>query len=206
VGDDYIRRPTAVQVQFRYAFVCDSDGVKVLDVTDLSSPRPVAAHPLPGARNIYLARTYAYVACGSLGLAILDIERPEQPVLEQLFDADGSMNDVHDVKLGMTNVSAFAYVADGLNGLRVLQLTSPNDTPGHYGFSPRPRPRLIATYRTKGPAVAVTRALDRDRAVDESGNQLSVFGRVGSRPLNGDEQRRLYLRNGRIYTVTNDPP
>jgi hypothetical protein len=206
VGDRFIQRPTSVQVQFRYAYVCDAEGVKVLDVTDLAAPKPVVSHALPGARNIYLSRTYAYVACGSLGLAILDIERPDQPVLDQIFDAGGKMNQVQDVKLGMTNVSAFAYVADGCNGLRVLQLTSANDTPGHYGFSPRPRPRLIATYPTKGPALAVTRALDRDRAVDESGNQLSVFGRIGSRPLNLDEQRRMYLRDGRIYTVADGPP
>jgi hypothetical protein len=205
VGPDFIHRPTAVAVQFRYAFVCDADGVKVLDVTDLASPKPISQHPLPGARAIYLARTYAYVACGPLGLAILDIERPEHPTLDTIYDADGAMNDVRDVKLGMTNVSAFAYVADGCNGLRVVQLTSPNDTPGHYGFSPRPRPRLIATYPTKGPALSITRALDRDRAVDESGNQLSVFGRVGSRPLNLEEQRRMYLRGGKVYSVTNDP-
>jgi hypothetical protein len=206
VGDEFVRRPTAVAIQFRYAFVCDDDGIKVLNVTDLSAPRPAAALPLQGACGIYIARTVAYVACGPQGLAILDIERPEQPVLDQVFDAGGQMTDVRDVKLGMTNVSEFAYVADGCNGLRVVQLTSPNDTPGHYGFSPRPRPRLIATYRTKGPALSISRGLDRDRAVDECGNQLSVFGRVGSRPLNWDEQRRLYIRNGRLYTVSNDPP
>ena len=46
---------------------------------------------------------------------------------------------------------------------------------------------------------------DRDRAVDESGNQVSVFGRLGSRPSNLEEQR-LYVRDGKIFTVTNDPP
>ncbi len=206
VRGNVLRRPTAVHVQFRYAFVCDAEGVKILDVTDLAAPRPVATVPLAGARNIYLARTYAYVAAGSTGLVILDIERPEQPSIVQVYNAGGTMNDVRDVKLGMTNVSEFAYVADGCNGLRVVQLTSPNDTPGHYGFSPRPNPRLIATYPTKGPALSVSRALDRDRAVDESGNQLSVFGRVGSRPLNLEEQRRLYLRDGKVYSVTDDPP
>ncbi len=29
------------------------------------------------------------------------------------------------MKLGITNASQFAYVADGKNGLRVVQLTSP---------------------------------------------------------------------------------
>jgi hypothetical protein len=41
--------------------------------------------------------------------------------------------------------------------------------------------------------------------VDESGNQIGVFGRVGARPLTGDEQRRLYLRNGVPWFVTDDP-
>jgi hypothetical protein len=48
--------------------------------------------------------------------------------------------------------------------------------------------------------------VDRDRAVDEQGNQIGVFGRRGARPLNGDEQRRMYLRDGKLFTVTDAPP
>jgi hypothetical protein len=33
------------------------------------------------------------------------------------------------VKIAMTNASLFAYVADGKNGLRILQLTSPETMP-----------------------------------------------------------------------------
>jgi hypothetical protein len=106
----------------------------------------------------------------------------------------------------MTNASLFAYVADGRNGLRVLQLTAPNRTAGLWGFSPEPQPELIATYKTKGAAVALSKGLDRDRAVDESGNQLAVFGRRGARPMHLDEMQRLYLRDGKLYTVTNEPP
>jgi hypothetical protein len=103
-------------------------------------------------------------------------------------------------------VSEFAYLADGRNGLRVVQLTSP-ETPGNYGFSPRPTPQLIATYPIPegGHAVSIGRGLDRDRAVDESGNQISVFGRIGARALNLEEQRKMYLRNGKIWTVSDDP-
>jgi hypothetical protein len=42
--------------------------------------------------------------------------------------------------------------------------------------------------------------------VDETGNQLAVFGRRGARPLTGDEQRRLYLRDGRPFVVTDETP
>src|SRR5213076_531635 len=105
-------------------------------------------------------------------------------VVDQVFDADGQINDLNDVKLGITYTSEFAYLADGKNGLRVVQLTSP-ETPGNMGFSPRPTPQLVATYKLEhgGHALSVGRALDRDRAVDESGNQISVFGRVGAGPL-----------------------
>jgi len=40
--------------------------------------------------------------------------------------------------------------------------------------------------------------------VDESGNQLAVFGRRGARPLNREEAQRLYLRKGKLYTVTDE--
>src|SRR3989442_2197514 len=106
----------------------------------------------------------------------------------------------------MTNASLFAYVADGKNGLRVLQLTSPDRTPGLWGFSPAPEPELIATFRTKGAALALSKGLDRDRAVDESGNQVAVFGRRGSRPFNLEEMRRLFLRGEQVWTVNDAPP
>jgi hypothetical protein len=137
---------------------------------------------------------------------ILDIEKPEQPRVDQVFDADGCIDDLNDVKLGITYVSEFAYLADGKNGMRVVQLTSPN-TRGNTGFSPRPTPELIATYRLADHAesLAISRGVDRDRAVDESGNQIAVFGRIGARPLNLAEQRKLYLRDGKVWTVDDDP-
>jgi len=207
IGAPAINRPRSVAIQFRYAFVCDADGVKVLDVTDLGHPRPTGTViQLPEANNIYLSRTYAYVAAGRKGLVILDIQDPERPRLDQVFDAEGTLSDTRDVKLGMTNNSLFAYVADGKNGLKVLQLLSPDMTPGIYGFSPRPTPRLIATFPTRGPALAVSKGLDRDRAVDESGNQLAVFGRRGSRPFDQSELYRMYLRGDKVWTVTNESP
>ena len=146
------------------------------------------------ARGIYVARTYAYVAAGSQGIVIVDVERPESPKVDQTFNADGELNDARDVKIAMTNASVFGYVADGKNGLRVLEMVSANSTPGAFGFSPRPSPRLIATFHTHEPALAISKGLDRDRAVDESGNQVAVFGRRGGRPLNLEEMQRMYLR------------
>jgi len=193
-------------IQFRYAFVTTSTGVQVIDITDPKRPVAKAVIPVAGARDIYVARTYAYIAAGRLGVAIVNVERPEQPGAPKFFTAQGAINDARSAKIGMTNASLFAYVADGRNGLRVLQLTAPNRTEGLWGFSPPPEPELIATFRTKGEAIDISKGLDRDRAVDESGNQLAVFGRRGARPFHLDEMQRLYLHDGRLYTVTDQPP
>ena len=71
------------------------------------------------------------------------------------------------------------------------------------GFSPKPNPKLDRPFPTKTPAVAVWRGLDRDRVVDESGNQTVVFGRRGSRPFNLAEMKKFYERDGSLYTVEN---
>lgn len=195
IGSDLLNCPTAVQIQFRYGFVCDKEGLKVLDVTDLAHPHIVACHVLQDARNVYVARNLAYVAAGCEGLAIVDVTNPEAPVMHSVFNANGQLNDVSDVKLGAYYASQFAFVADGRNGMRVLQLTSP-ETPGYDSFLPQPDPVLIATYKIPhgGSALAISEGVDRDRAVDESGNQIAVFGRVGAGPLSLDEQRRMYLK------------
>jgi hypothetical protein len=192
-----VKQPRAIAIQFRYAFVVDQEGLKVIDVTVPAQAHLVAGAfvPLADAHDVYVARTYAYVANGKDGIAIVDVEQPERPRLDQTFNAGGQLNDVHQVKIAMTNASLFAYVADGKNGLRILQLTSPETMPEYAGFSPRPRPELIATFRTKGDALAISKPLDRDRAVDESGNQLAVFGRRGARPFNFDEMMRMLKTN-----------
>ena len=137
----------------------------------------------------------------------MDVKDPTNPRIDQVYNAHGEINDLHDVKLGITYTSEFAYLADGKNGLRVVQLTSPN-TPGSSGFSPRPTPELIATFRIPkgGEALCVSEGVDRDRAIDESGNQIAVFGRVGAGPLSLVDQQRMYLRpNGSPWTVFDAP-
>src|SRR5690606_29300291 len=82
-----LQKPTSVAVQFRYAFVTCADGLRVVDVTMPDRMRLVdgALVPLGDARNVYVARTYAYVAAGKDGMAIVDVENPERPKLVQSF-------------------------------------------------------------------------------------------------------------------------
>ena len=201
---DFLRSPRAIVVQFRYAFVTDADGLKVLDITDPTKPVPVrgAVVKLRDAQKLYVARTYAYVANGAEGLAIVDVENPEKPRLDQMYDAGGALNDTRAVQIGSVAASMYALVADGKNGLRVLQMISPDREPNAYGFTPRPKPLLIATYPTKHPVLSVSRGLDRDRVVDETGGQTVVFGRRGSRPFNVKEMQMFtHHDDGTLFKV-----
>jgi hypothetical protein len=197
----------ASAIQFRYLWVTDAEGLKLFDVTKLTDPVavPSATVPLKDARRIYLARTYAYVAAKAEGLAIVNITNPLRPTVYAKETFGGQMTDVEDVIVATTNASLFAYVADGRNGMKVIQLTSPASQPNFYGFSPAPKPELIAWARTPTPAVALSKGLDRDRAVDETGGQIAVFGRLGSRPFTRSEMERLFLTSkGVPYKVSDD--
>ena len=198
----------ASAIQFRYLWVTDAEGLKLFDVTDLRNPvaMPSGTVPLADARRVYLARTYAYVAGGAEGLVIVNITRPLAPKIYEKVTFNGQMNDVQDVIVGTTNASLFAYVADGRNGVKVLQLTSPESQPNFYGFSPAPRPELIAWAKTPSPALAMSKGLDRDRGVDETGGQIAVFGRLGSRPFARAEMEALFLnKRGMPFRVTDEP-
>jgi uncharacterized protein (TIGR03382 family) len=56
--------------------------------------------------------------------------------------------------------------------------------------------------------LAVSKPLDRDRAVDESGNQIAVFGRRGARPFTSAEVQRMMRTNrgtGDYFSVSDEP-
>ena len=50
----------------------------------------------------------------------------------------------------------------------------------------------------------MSKGLDRDRGVDETGGQMAVFGRLGSRPFTRPEMETLFLNSRRApYKVSN---
>jgi hypothetical protein len=198
----------ASALQFRYLFITDAKGLEVVDVTHPETPRlvPDDTIAISAAQRVYVARTYAYVAARQEGLVIVNVERPEAMHELQRFNADGQLVDSRDVVVAATNASLFAYVADGAGGLKVLQLISPESQRKFYGFSPEPRPQLIARYATAKAALSLSKGLDRDRAVDETGGQIAVFGRRGTRALTREESQRLYLdETGKPWFVNDSP-
>ena len=61
------------------------------------------------------------------------VQRIVETRLQQGPSAWASLSDSQDVVVGSTNASLFAYVADGVNGLKVVQLTAPDTQPKFYG-------------------------------------------------------------------------
>jgi outer membrane protein OmpA-like peptidoglycan-associated protein len=199
----------AIEIQLRYAFVLDRGGMKVFDITNPEQPVfvPGGTVPMPDARGFTLFRSTAIVAAGKQGLAIVDVANPENPGAPTFYTAEGKINDAFDVTVAETNVSYFAYVADGRNGMQIVALVQPDDTPGYQSFAPDLTPKLIASFSGGGNTVAVARGQVRDRFVDESGNQIDIDNRMGSRPFNREEIRRiLFYPDGRLLKVSNQLP
>ena len=191
--------------QFRYLFVTDADGLKSIDITLPEQPKLIANNTVPfdDAHRVFVARTYAYVAAGAEGLVIVDVESPQNMKVYDRLDV--GISDARDVVIASTNASLYAYVADGTEGLKVVQLMSPVSQPRYYGFSPEPKPELIASYPMKGAAISLSRGIERDRAVDESGGQVAVFSRLGSGPLSREDMLGLYLDDdGNPWFVDDD--
>ena len=162
--------------------------------------------PLADARRVYVARTYAYVAAKKDGLVIVDVDATRArraSTRSSTFDGAAQRCRGRDRRRRPTpRCSPTSPTAR--NGLKVLQLTSPDSQPNFYGFSPGAEARAdrLGAARPR-PALALSKGLDRDRAVDETGNQIAVFGRLGSRPFNRPEMERFFTdRWGRPYRVT----
>ena len=85
IGAPVLRSPRSIAIQFRYGFIVDDDGLKVIDITSPGQAQVIAGASvaLGDARDVYVARTYAYVANGKEGIAI-DARAARQPRLDQV--------------------------------------------------------------------------------------------------------------------------
>src|SRR5262249_14728570 len=118
LGAPFLVNPRAIDVQFRYAFIFDCEGLKIVDITHLDQPTLATAVHLNDARDVKVMRTYAYVAAGADGLAIIDVETPPAPGIPEFVTGDGCINDASAITVGATLASLYCYVGDGHNGLR----------------------------------------------------------------------------------------
>jgi len=100
-----------VAVVGRMAYIADgSGGLRIVDVSDLTSPSEVGAYDTSEAAcDVAVVGSTAYVAAGESGLRIIDISDPTSP--SELGTCDTPGNARSAAVVGST-----AYIADGWDG------------------------------------------------------------------------------------------
>ena len=92
--------------------------LKIYDLQDPASPEEIGAVTLTQARTVAAADGFAFVACGNLGLAIVDVSNPSVPFLVTQYPVGGFID---QVALEGNRV----YLSGYLLGLVTLDVTTP---------------------------------------------------------------------------------
>ena len=99
-----------VSVSEDYAYVANTDGLAVIDVSDPEFPGYVTLVDIGPAFDVYVIETYAYVANYDKGLAVVDISDPTDPRVKDTFNTSGWAYRVFVESTSPEN--AIVYVAD----------------------------------------------------------------------------------------------
>ena len=198
----------ASALQFRYLWVTDAEGLKLFDVTDMANPRPVPGRDGAARRRpAHLSRPHLRL-CRGQAAGPGDRQRHQSGAAggaDRSSPSTARMNDVEDVDRRLDQRLALRLCRRRPQRHEGAPAHLARDSqPNFYGFSPRPVPELIAWARTPSPALSLCpRASTATARVDETGGQIAVFGRLGSRPFNRAEMERLFLNSrGLPYKVS----
>ena len=100
-------------------FRSDDTGLKVIDISDPSSPVGVGTYPIAAfTRTIDVAGDYVYMAAGLSGLQVIDVSNPAAPVLAGVYPTTATTMGVHVL-------GHLAYVADDFGGLKMIDISNP---------------------------------------------------------------------------------
>jgi hypothetical protein len=119
-------------------FIATTDGLRVLDVTDPSSPIEEGFLISPWEpSDLVVESGLAFVAVPDAGLRIIDVSDPANPVEVGSWATTWEARDLEVA-------DGFAFVADGDGGLRVIDVTNPAD------------PTEVGILETEGEALNVS--------------------------------------------------
>jgi len=108
----------AVAVSGSYAYVvCTDDGLKVIDISNPSSPQVVGSLPTDNyMEDIAISGSYAYIALPDPGLQIINISNPTSPYVVDSVDILNAYS--------VTISGSYAYVATWNQGLYVVDISA----------------------------------------------------------------------------------
>lgn len=104
-------------------------GLTILDISDPFAPYVIQNSPTAGgwSRNLELFPPFIYMADGTTGVRILSYDRHADFLTEHgTYDTAGYSWDVA-LKTGGTGAMQYLYVADGLEGITILDVSDPDN-------------------------------------------------------------------------------
>ena len=147
-----------VDVAGDLAYVATGNGVRVIDISDRTTPVQIANLLIGTAINdIKVRGDYAYLAADGAGLLIVDVKAPAYPQLISRLDFSGDAKD-------LTLYRGYALIAAADRGLVVADISLAKE------------PRLITQVNTAAPAQGISGSTDGRLAVLALGNAgIQVF-------------------------------
>jgi hypothetical protein len=120
-----------VYVSENYAYVANTDGLDIIDVSEPEFPDHVTRVDTGPAFDVHVIGNYAYVANHDRGLAVVNISKPDYPVEEQI-DTSGW---AYGVFAEPASPQALVYVADQYSLTiiehKILCVPPPGDVSGN---------------------------------------------------------------------------
>ena len=141
---------TGIFVEGDTAYLTDGLGLWTVDISDPTQPTTTGFKASSGSsRDVSVSGIYGAVANGDTGVQFMGITSPPTLTVYSTYNSPGFAYSVL-VKDGGINVDDKAYVADGVAGLRILNVPTPVN-PAEVGF-------LDTTGTTRDVYVAGTKA------------------------------------------------
>lgn len=178
VGIGFTAHNVDVDRQAKYAYVADSGGLSVVDLSALSV---VSRLPISASYDVKLVGSTLYLAAGEEGLVLIDVTNPILPLEISRKNTPGLAQD-------LAVADSSVYVADGDAGVHLIDVSTPLV------------PVLKRSFPTSSPALGV--------ALDISGGYVGVAEGVSgveifdlnsellAATVSGGDVRDLLFKNG----------
>ncbi|MCF8025146.1 MAG: hypothetical protein K9K82_06630 [Desulfobacteraceae bacterium] len=142
---------TALYTEGEYAYISDNDGpIEGLRILNLAGPKSGQAEltgfvSTPGDANaVAVNRSFAYVADGTEGVAVINIENKNAPLITSTFDPGGNFR---DLAFWEQDGSVTAYIADsGAGRLRIAEVNQSTGALTEIGSHPLTDVRATTIY------------------------------------------------------------
>lgn len=210
-------RDIVARGRFAYAAVGEA-GVDVFDLDTGLRVGAILNAAGSDSRGVALFGSRLLIADGRFGLRVVDVAVPADPRLERTIRdivGEAPIDDATAVVAASLPVRSFAVIADGRNGLRVVNITSPIDQKTQFAaadgdreafrgfrlsherndpmtpFDPKNTGTEIFTFSVGAPVTHVARGLSLDALTDPSGSRWRDNWLIGSTSISSEMQRRM---------------